>query len=127
MDDHEDVLTLLQITAEIDGRFEVVGTAAEGSAAIEMAGRLNPDVVILDHMVDHSSKQRSGGDAITGPDAATKIRSLLPDGFIVMYTGLKPTPGLANAADMYLVKGEIDPSTMLERVADAVRPQPDPA
>jgi len=48
VDDAAEVRALLRLALEIDGRFEVVGEAADGAAGAELAARLQPDVVVLD-------------------------------------------------------------------------------
>ena len=47
-DDTNDVRALLQYTLELDGRFEVVGQAADGAEAVAEAEAEQPDVIVLD-------------------------------------------------------------------------------
>jgi len=47
-DDAEDIRLMLRLSLERDGDMTVVGEAADGAAAVTMAGRHRPDVVILD-------------------------------------------------------------------------------
>ena len=48
VDDAPEILQLLQLTAEHRSDIEVVGTAIDGAHAILAAGRLQPDLVVLD-------------------------------------------------------------------------------
>jgi two-component system, NarL family, response regulator YdfI len=47
-DDFPEVRELLRRHLELDGRFEIVGEAANGIDAVDLVGELYPDVVILD-------------------------------------------------------------------------------
>ena len=47
-DDADDIRMLVRLALEIDGRFEIVGDAADGLAAIELLEREDPDVIVLD-------------------------------------------------------------------------------
>lgn len=47
-DDLPEIRTLVRTNLEFDGRFDVVGEAANGLEAVEMVNALNPDVVVLD-------------------------------------------------------------------------------
>jgi DNA-binding NarL/FixJ family response regulator len=48
VDDHEIVREGLQILLAEEAEFEVVGTAADGIAALALVGQLKPDVVLMD-------------------------------------------------------------------------------
>jgi len=61
-DDDPEVRFLARASLEDSGRFEVVGEASDGGQAIELAARLQPDVLVL----DLAMPVRSGLEAI-GP------------------------------------------------------------
>lgn len=48
VDDSADVRQMLALMLGASGRFEVVGEARNGREGVELAGRLRPDVVLLD-------------------------------------------------------------------------------
>jgi DNA-binding NarL/FixJ family response regulator len=48
VDDHFLFVEMLTVALELEGRFEVVGHAANGQEAIELAAWLRPDVVLMD-------------------------------------------------------------------------------
>lgn len=48
VDDADDVRFLVRMTLESDGRFDVVGDAADGREALEFLADESPDIVILD-------------------------------------------------------------------------------
>lgn len=48
MDDEADHRLLTRMIVEGTGRFQVVGEAGDGAAAIDLARRLQPDLVLLD-------------------------------------------------------------------------------
>jgi DNA-binding NarL/FixJ family response regulator len=60
VDDMAEVRVLLRTGLRLDGRMQVVGEAATGQAAVEIAGRTKPDVVILDLVLP----DRSGRDVL---------------------------------------------------------------
>lgn len=76
VDDLEDMRLLLRLEFEQDSRFEVVGEGTDGDEAIELAGRLQPDLLILDR-----NMPRMGGIEAIGP-----IREVAPGTAIVLYT-----------------------------------------
>jgi DNA-binding NarL/FixJ family response regulator len=47
-DDTPEIRRLLRLNLELDGRFEIVGEAADGAEAVALAESLRPDAVILD-------------------------------------------------------------------------------
>lgn len=96
-DDVADLRTMVRITIEIDGRFEVVGEAADGREAIELARRLRPDIVILDLSMPH----------MDGLEAIPEIRRGSPTSKILVLSGFDERVGehaLSLGADAYMSK-----------------------
>jgi len=48
VDDAEDMRVLIRMVLEVDGRFQVVGDAADGLEALQLLDTESPDVVVLD-------------------------------------------------------------------------------
>jgi two-component system, NarL family, response regulator LiaR len=48
VDDSEDYRALLRLALRLDGRFEVVGEASSGEAALRDVAQAEPDLVVLD-------------------------------------------------------------------------------
>ena len=48
VDDADDVRFLVRMTLETDGRFDVVGDAADGRQALQLLESKTPDVMVLD-------------------------------------------------------------------------------
>jgi DNA-binding NarL/FixJ family response regulator len=82
-DDHEVVRDGLRLALARNPRVRVVGEAADGESAVELAGRRRPDVVVMD--------LRMGG--IDGLEATRRIRKDNPACQIVIFTG-NPDPDL---------------------------------
>jgi DNA-binding NarL/FixJ family response regulator len=68
--------TVRQIIEE-NPRWKICGEAADGRTAVELARRLNPDVVILDYKMP----------LMNGVEAAHLIGSFLPRAAMVLFTG----------------------------------------
>ena len=68
--------TVRQIIEE-NPRWRICGEAADGRTAVELARRLNPDVVILDYKMP----------LMNGVEAAHLIGSFLPRASMVLFTG----------------------------------------
>ncbi|HZT64558.1 MAG TPA: response regulator [Acidimicrobiales bacterium] len=76
VDDMDDVRLLLRMALTGDGRFEVVGEAANGAVAVDIVARLRPDLVVLDrHM-----------PVMGGLEALPEIRRRSPESQVVLYT-----------------------------------------
>ena len=78
VDDEPDLLLLLGIRFDLEPDLEVVGTARNGTEALEVAHRLAPDLVVLDLMMP-------GTD---GFEAIARLRDELPSLPIVAYSAV---------------------------------------
>lgn len=67
-DDLPEIRTLVRTNLEFDGRFDVIGEAANGLEAVELVKDLAPDVVILDLAMPE----------MDGLAAISKIRQIAP-------------------------------------------------
>ena len=77
-DDHQIFRQGLRVLLERE-RFDVVGEAADGRDAVQLAERLKPDVVVLDFVMP----------LLNGLDAATQIQRVSPGTrtlLLTMYT-----------------------------------------
>lgn len=72
-----------------DPEFEVVGEAADGRAAVELAQAHRPDVVLLDIMMP----------GMDGLAAAAEIRRTVPDTGVIMLTTFSEDEHIARAFD----------------------------
>ena len=84
VDDHAMIRTALRIVLEISGDLRVCGEAADGVEAIEKAGELKPDLILLDISMPR----------MTGIATASVLKQAQPDarvGFCTLYpeTGQK--------------------------------------
>jgi DNA-binding NarL/FixJ family response regulator len=78
VDDHSVVRQGLRMFLSLDGDLEVVGEAANGQEALDMARRLRPDVVLMDMLMP----------VMDGITATTKIRAELPDTEVIALTSV---------------------------------------
>jgi len=102
VDDHSVVRSGVRLLLESEADMEPVGEAADAKGALEMAGRLTPDVVLMD----------VGLPGTTGVDAAAEIRHILPDVRILMLS-MQDDPSyvrqaFANGAIGYVLKEAAD-------------------
>lgn len=87
VDDSADVRMLLTYTFRTDDRFTVVGEGTNGAEAVELARRLQPDLMVLDrHM-----------PVLGGLEAIPAVCEASPDTAIVLYTA-GSEPGTREAA-----------------------------
>ena len=98
-DDHGDIIEMLRFALSVYGSFEVVGSAADGRQAVELAIDLQPDIALVDLMMP----------ALSGFDAIPLIRSGAPATRIVVLSAVDDAKSRRQAleagADLYLVKG----------------------
>jgi DNA-binding NarL/FixJ family response regulator len=78
VDDVPEVRRLVRTSLRFHGGFEVVGEAADGSAAVRLAEELHPDVMVLD----------LGLPDIAGQEVLTRVRETSPRTKVVVFSGL---------------------------------------
>jgi DNA-binding NarL/FixJ family response regulator len=88
VDDHEVFLQGLVMLLSQDERLDVVGTATNGADAVQLAGVLRPDVVLLDVVMP----------GIDGFEAAEQLRARVPDAAVVLVSGIDEERALERAA-----------------------------
>jgi DNA-binding NarL/FixJ family response regulator len=115
-DDTAEYRLLLRLILEQDGRFEIVGEAADGAEAVQMATEEQPDVLVLDLAMP----------VMDGLQAIPGIRAGSPETAIVVLSGFArgrlDRQALARGATAYVEKGEafsVIVSTLLDVTAAA--------
>ncbi len=76
VDDSDAIRRLVRMHLDLDGRFTIVGEAADGFAAIELVARTTPDLLIIDRHMPN----------LTGVEALPRIREVSPDTAVILYT-----------------------------------------
>jgi DNA-binding NarL/FixJ family response regulator len=77
VDDHLLFAQAVEAVLAAEQELEVVGHAADGAAAVELAEKLNPDVVLMDIAMP----------VMDGIEAAERIRAAKPGACVIMLTG----------------------------------------
>jgi CheY-like chemotaxis protein len=115
VDDAEDLRTLLRLRMESYPGLAVVGEAADGLAAVELAAELQPDLVLLDLAMPR----------MDGLEALPLIRAAVPGVRVIVLSGFNQSTlaqkALEAGADHYVVKGG-SMSRLLELVDSLLEP-----
>ncbi|NLM41978.1 MAG: response regulator transcription factor [Firmicutes bacterium] len=110
VDDHEMVRRGICAYLETEDDLEVVGEANSGRAALEQARRLQPQVILMDLIMEEG----------TGVEATKQIKAELPDTQIIILTSFIDEslifPALEAGALSYLLK-----TAKAEDIVDAIR------
>lgn len=113
-DDHLIVREGLQLIMETADEFELVGEAADGAQAVQLANKLKPDVILMDLQMPN----------VDGLTAIAQIRTQQPDIAIVILTTYNEDDrmirGLRAGARGYLLK-DTDRETLLNTIRAAAR------
>jgi len=117
VEDVPELSRLLEMTFELDDRFEPVGTATSGGAALDLAARERPDAVVLDLAID----------GVDGIEVLPSLRHLLPEARIIVFTGHDDErlrqQALAAGASSWVLKGG-DLGALLDELSGALPAQP---
>lgn len=101
-EDHRTLRGLIRRNLERDGRFEVIGETGDGLEAVALAGRLLPDVVILDIRLP----------GLEGIAATRKIKGGYPSTKVIVMSMHEDAAhiydALAAGASGYVVKSGMD-------------------
>ena len=113
VDDTPDVRLLFQMALEIDGRFEVVGTAADGREAIAVCEAEQPDGILLDVMMPE----------MDGPDTLDALRRdpVLGDVPVIFLTAKVQAAERTRFVEMDvtgLIAKPFDPMTLPAQIAE---------
>ena len=112
-DDVEALRSLLRVVLERDGRFEVVGQAANGRDAVRVTQEQQPDLTLLDLSMP----------IMDGLEALPLIRAAVPSCVVVVLSGFDAdrmeSRALGAGAKAYLVKG-IPPNELIARLLDVL-------
>jgi two-component system, NarL family, response regulator YdfI len=113
-DDHLIVREGLRLILETAEEFELVGEAADGAQAVQLADELKPDVILMDLQMPR----------LDGLAAIEQIRAQQPDSAIVILTTYNEDErmirGLRAGARGYLLK-DTDRETLLNAIRAAAR------
>ena len=109
VDDHEVVREGLQIALSRSDNIRVVGEAADGSAAVSLAKRRRPNVVIMDVRMP----------GMDGLEATKELMDRVPDSSVLIFTAYSErsllSRGLESGAKGYILK-EAPHATLLRAI-----------
>lgn len=111
VDDNEDFLAAVKTHLESGDAFEVAGTAADGQTALDLFGRLQPQLMVLDLVMPGVDGFEVLERLEKGDAKILVVSALNQDTFIAKATAL--------GADYYLAK-PTSPDTVAKRLQDLV-------
>jgi DNA-binding NarL/FixJ family response regulator len=112
VDDHAVVRQGLRMFIELQNDMDVVGEGTNGLEAVDLAARLEPDVILLDLQMPH----------MDGVEATRKILENRPQACVLILTSFgeddKVFPAIRAGAQGYLLK-DIQPGELVQAVRQA--------
>jgi len=89
-DDSDDVRDMLRMALQMDGRFDIVGEAANGEEAVSLVTDQHPDVIFLDLVMP----------VLDGLKAIPRIRDSSPETKIVVLSVAAAHPSSSEAMEL---------------------------
>ena len=115
VDDHDSLRDLFDICLSLEDDFEVVGLAADGQAAVDMAARLQPDAIILDWDLP----------VLSGIQALPQISQAAPGASVVVFSATADAAtaalALSRGATRFLVKDRNDIPDVIAALRDGAQ------
>ncbi len=112
-DDQRLFAEALEAILSTDARISVVGRAADGRAAVDLARERQPDVILMDLELP----------VMDGIEAAEKIRDVVPGTMVIVLTGSAAAQDVSRArsagAAAYVTKDQIA-GDLVREILDAV-------
>jgi NarL family two-component system response regulator LiaR len=117
VDDHQVVRRGLRTFLDLNDAIEVVGEAQDGLEGVEMAGHLEPDVVLMDIVMPR----------LDGIEATRRIKERSADVGVIALTSFagddQVLPALEAGASSYLLK-DVSPEELVEAIRALHRGEP---
>ncbi len=112
VDDHAVVRQGLRTFIDLQDDMQVIGEGENGAEAVQLAGQLQPDVVLLDLVMPQ----------MDGIEATSKIKSACPKARVLILTSFgeddKVFPAIRAGAQGYLLK-DIHPKDLVQAIREA--------
>ena len=109
-DDSPEVRLLIRVVLEDEEGFTIEAEAADGQEAVELAGSLHPDVVLLDLSMPR----------MDGHEALPKILAASPETRVVVLSAFPPERVASRLIDLG-AQAFLDKTSDLETLADQLR------
>jgi NarL family two-component system response regulator LiaR len=117
IDDHAVVRQGLRMFIEMQNDMEIVGEGSNGMEAVELASKLNPDVILLDLVMPQ----------MDGVEATQKILTHNPHSRVLILTSFgedeRVFPAIRAGAQGYLLK-DIQPRDLVQAIREACQGKP---
>lgn len=110
VDDAADLRLLIALVLEEEPGWVIVGEAGDGAEAVAQAGRLEPDLVLLDAAMP----------VMDGLEALPLLRKALPESLLVMLTAF-PRGTLESAATEVGADAVLDKMNLVEELVPSLR------
>lgn len=107
VDDSDEVRALVRTRLQLSGEFDIVGEGRDGSEAIGLAFKHEPDLLLLDTSMP----------TMDGLEALPAVLTLAPDTKVVIFTGFEER-GLAEAARELGAADFIEKSIRIDQLAE---------